>query len=101
MPSTRMITVGEAVLEAVIEGAGETVILLPDGSAHVSYLAPLARHRAAWPKRAWRDVWLGGLVTAALFTVGKAVIGYYLRPGKRGSAYGAAARGWRWSITRR
>lgn len=38
----------------------------------------------------WRDVWRGGLLTAALFTVGKLLIGLYI--GKSGvtSSYGAA-----------
>jgi pimeloyl-ACP methyl ester carboxylesterase len=47
MPSTRLITVGEAVLECVIDGTGETVVLLPAGSHHVSYLVPLAQQLAA------------------------------------------------------
>jgi pimeloyl-ACP methyl ester carboxylesterase len=47
MPSTRLITVGEAMLEAVINGVGETVVLLPAGSHHLSYLAPLAQQLAA------------------------------------------------------
>jgi len=38
----------------------------------------------------WRDVWLGGLVTAVLFTLGKTAIGYYLGQASVGSAYGAA-----------
>jgi membrane protein len=38
----------------------------------------------------WRDVWLGGIVTAVLFTVGKTAIGYYLGQAGVGSAYGAA-----------
>jgi membrane protein len=38
----------------------------------------------------WRDVWLGGGVTAVLFTIGKAVIGYYIGHASVGSAYGAA-----------
>jgi membrane protein len=38
----------------------------------------------------WRDVWLGGLVTAIFFTVGKTAIGYYLGHASVGSAYGAA-----------
>jgi membrane protein len=38
----------------------------------------------------WRDVWLGGLVTAVLFTVGKTAIGYYLGYASVGSDYGAA-----------
>lgn len=47
MSSTRLVKVGEAVLETVIEGNGETVVLLPAGGAHVSYLAPLAQQVAA------------------------------------------------------
>jgi membrane protein len=38
----------------------------------------------------WREVWLGGLVTAMLFTLGKTAIGYYLGQASVGSAYGAA-----------
>jgi membrane protein len=38
----------------------------------------------------WRDVWLGGLVSAVLFTVGKVGIGYYIGRASIGSAYGAA-----------
>jgi membrane protein len=38
----------------------------------------------------WRAVWLGGLVTAIFFTVGKTAIGYYLGQASVGSAYGAA-----------
>ena len=38
----------------------------------------------------WRDVWLGGLITAVLFTLGKTAIGFYLGQASVGSAYGAA-----------
>jgi membrane protein len=38
----------------------------------------------------WRDVWLGGVVTAVFFTLGKTAIGYYLGYASVGSAYGAA-----------
>jgi membrane protein len=38
----------------------------------------------------WRDVWLGGVMAAVLFTVGKTAIGYYLGYASVGSAYGAA-----------
>jgi membrane protein len=38
----------------------------------------------------WRDVWLGGLITAVLFTLGKTAIGIYLGRASVGSAYGAA-----------
>ena len=38
----------------------------------------------------WRDVWLGALVTALLFSVGKLALGLYLGKAAVGSAYGAA-----------
>jgi len=38
----------------------------------------------------WRDVWLGGGVSAVLFTLGKVAIGYYIGRASIGSAYGAA-----------
>ncbi len=39
---------------------------------------------------AWRDVWIGALVTAFLFAVGKWAIGLYLGNSAPGSTYGAA-----------
>jgi membrane protein len=39
---------------------------------------------------AWRDVAIGALVTAALFTSGKSLIGWYLGQATPGSTYGAA-----------
>ena len=41
-------------------------------------------------KIAWRDVWIGSLVTALLFTLGKWAIGFYLGRGAPQSTYGAA-----------
>jgi len=38
----------------------------------------------------WRDVAIGALVTAALFTTGKSLIGWYLGQAAPGSTYGAA-----------
>ncbi len=38
----------------------------------------------------WRDVWLGAAVTAALFTLGKILLGLYLGKAAIGSSYGAA-----------
>lgn len=40
-------------------------------------------------KIAWRDVWIGAALTAALFTIGKQFIGLYLGKSGIGSAYGA------------
>jgi membrane protein len=39
---------------------------------------------------AWRDVWLGAAVTAALFAGGKALFGLYLGHSTLGASYGAA-----------
>jgi membrane protein len=39
---------------------------------------------------AWRDVWLGALVTSLLFTIGKFAIGFYLGKASVASSYGAA-----------
>lgn len=39
---------------------------------------------------AWRDVWAGAAVTAALFSVGRYLIGLYLGRAAVGSTYGAA-----------
>jgi membrane protein len=38
----------------------------------------------------WRDVWLGALITAGLFIIGKFAIGFYLGTSDVGSAYGVA-----------
>ncbi|QPC95404.1 YihY/virulence factor BrkB family protein [Mesorhizobium sp. INR15] len=39
----------------------------------------------------WRDVWVGALVTAALFTAGKSLIGWYIGSSAVGSSFGAAS----------
>jgi membrane protein len=39
---------------------------------------------------AWRDVWIGALVTALLFTIGKFLIGFYLGTSGVTSGFGAA-----------
>jgi len=41
-------------------------------------------------KISWRDVWIGAVVTALLFTVGKFAMGLYLGRASIGTAYGAA-----------
>jgi membrane protein len=40
---------------------------------------------------AWRDVWTGAAITAALFTIGKFLIGQYIGRSGVASAFGAAA----------
>ena len=39
----------------------------------------------------WRHVWLGALVTAGLFTLGKSILAFYLARATVASAYGAAS----------
>ncbi len=39
----------------------------------------------------WRDVWLGGVVTAALFEIGKFLIGFYIGKRDLNSTFGAAS----------
>jgi membrane protein len=62
---------------------GVSLVVLTLGFALLFTYVPDAEVR-------WRDVWLGGVVTAVLFTVGKTAIGYYLGRASVGSAYGAA-----------
>jgi membrane protein len=42
-------------------------------------------------KMQWRDVWIGAVMTAILFGIGKWLLGFYLGSGAAGSAYGAAS----------
>lgn len=39
----------------------------------------------------WRDVWIGAVMTAVFFVIGKWALGLYLGSGKAGAAYGAAS----------
>jgi membrane protein len=39
----------------------------------------------------WRDVWIGAIMTAIFFGIGKWLLGLYLGSGAAGSAYGAAS----------
>ena len=39
----------------------------------------------------WRDVWIGAVLTAVLFGIGKWLLGLYLGSGAAGSAYGPAS----------
>mgnify|MGYP001064198804 CR=1 FL=1 len=38
----------------------------------------------------WKDVWIGAAITAALFTLGRVLLGVYFTYASPGSAYGAA-----------
>lgn len=39
----------------------------------------------------WRDIWAGAFLTALLFVIGKAAIGWYLQNSQMGDAWGSAA----------
>ena len=39
----------------------------------------------------WRDVWIGAVMTAIFFAIGKWALGLYLGSGTASSAYGAAS----------
>jgi membrane protein len=41
-------------------------------------------------RMSWNDVWLGAIVTAVLFTIGKLAIGLYLGHSSMASSYGVA-----------
>lgn len=41
-------------------------------------------------KISWKDVWLGAVVTALLFTIGKWALSFYLGQSTPSSAYGVA-----------
>jgi membrane protein len=60
-----------------------SIALLTIGFALVYKIVPRVRI-------AWRDVWLGAAVTAALFVAGKFLIGLYLGRAAPASAFGAA-----------
>lgn len=85
---------------AALAAAGKFVApYLPEGVLHIASLlivvvTVLFAMMFKWlpdVSVGWRDVWLGALLTALFFEVGKAAIGFYI--GKQGleSTYGAAA----------
>jgi membrane protein len=90
-------------LSAVLSGAGDALgarIELPGfilsvinfvvSTAVIAGLFALLYKVLPDEKIPWGDVWVGGLVTALLFSVGKALIGLYLGNSSVASAYGAA-----------
>ena len=71
----------EALAQAVNLAVG--FVLTTGVFAMIYKLMPRVRIR-------WHDVWLGALVTAALFTIGKFLIGLYIGKSGLASGYGAA-----------
>jgi membrane protein len=90
------------IVSAALAAAGKhAAIYLPEAALHVVstsisfvVVAALFAMMFKWlpdVSVGWRDVWLGALLTALFFEIGKAAIGFYI--GKQGleSTYGAAA----------
>src|SRR5919108_362301 len=71
-----------ALLSRLLEVAGSLLIL--------SLMFALLFKSVPDAEVRWHDVWLGGVITAVLFTLGKTAISYYIGQAGVGSAYGAA-----------
>jgi membrane protein len=73
------------------------VALVADGvnfGLSFSFVAAVCAMIYKWMPRvpvAWRDVWVGAVITALLFTLGKTLIGIYIGRSGVASAFGAAA----------
>jgi membrane protein len=89
--SAALATAGQALhrLSPGLEAIGH-VVEIAVSFGIVSLLFALIFKYLPDAKIAWRDVWFGAVVTAALFVIGKFAIGLYLGHASIGSAYGAA-----------
>jgi len=88
--STGLAAAGKYAATYLPEGALHAVSMLTSFVVVMALFAMMFKLRPDVSVR-WRDVWLGALLTALLFEIGKAAIGFYI--GKQGleSTYGAAA----------
>jgi membrane protein len=78
---------------AVYLGEWRTLLLVIDVALSLvvsTVLFALIYKYVPLERLAWGDVWVGGLVTAILFNIGKFAIGYYLGKSAFASVYGAA-----------
>jgi membrane protein len=73
-----------------LSGALLQVVQLTVSFAVVTLLFALMFKVLPDARARWRDVWVGALVTAGLFTGGKFALGYYLSRSDPGEAFGAA-----------
>jgi membrane protein len=67
------------------------ILNLVSGFALVTLLFAMIYKVMPRARIAWSDVWVGAVVTAGLFSLGRALIGAYLATGAVGSGFGAAA----------
>ncbi len=90
------------IVSAGLAAAGKyAATYLPEGALHIlsmlisfAVVTVLFAMMFKWLPDAsigWRDVWLGALLTALFFEVGKAAIGFYIGKQALESTYGAAA----------
>lgn len=80
-------------LNSIIAGVGDVMIPLVDSALSIGVtLILFATIFKVLPdaKIKWKDVFVGALITAVLFTLGKAAIGYYLSKSNLATAFGAA-----------
>ena len=80
-------------LNKIIHGVGDTMILVMDNL--LSVLVTLLLFATIFKilpdaKIKWKDVFIGALITAILFTLGKLGIGYYLSKSNLATVFGAA-----------
>jgi membrane protein len=91
-----VVNAGLAALSSLIQGwVPEMAMLLLVAGFLVSLLVVTVLFAAIFKilpdaRIAWRDVWVGALATALLFTLGKFLIGLYLGRSSVASIYGAA-----------
>jgi membrane protein len=77
-------------LPAALSGAALQVINVVASLAVIAFLFTLLFRFLPDAEVAWKDAWVGGAVTAVLFTAGKFALGLYLGRSDPGSAFGAA-----------
>jgi len=80
----------EQIVPSGTEFAGRVVVFLGSFLVATVLFAAVFKVLPDCPV-AWRDVWLGALVTSALFSVGKLLVSLYLEHGGVGESYGKAA----------
>jgi len=88
-------TVLSAFMQNLVTQIPSLQIILPIVDFIVSFLIVLVLFAGLFKflpdvRVGWKDVWIGSLITALLFTIGKSLLGWYLGSSNATSAYGAA-----------